>query len=95
MFTPGALGILGGEKNTDSTEDTESRRVGASRLGYRRETEMKNPDGWRLVGDGERERRNHPDPGSLIVGDADEDMVGVRKFADDLYVRILADGDDS
>ncbi len=84
------------ESNTDSTEGTESRRVGASRLGYRRETEMKNPDGWRLVDDGwERERGNHPDPGSLIVRDADEDMVGVKKSADDLYVRILADGDDS
>ncbi len=81
------------KSNTDSTEGTESRRVGASRLGYRSETEMKNPDGWRLVGDGER--RNHPDPGSLIVRDADEDMVGVKGSADKLYVRILADGDDS
>ncbi len=55
---------------------------------------MKNPDGWRLVGDGWG-KEEPPRSGFFNCGDADEDMVGVKKSADDLYVRILADGDDS
>ncbi len=68
------------ESNTDSTE---SKRVGASRLGYRRETEMKNPDGWRSVGDGWG-KEEPPRSGFFNCGDADEDMVGVEKSASNL-----------